>query len=1267
MGSRHSPEREIAFAMTRRIMGPEDAKAEQMQNNCRIDRGKPIQDRVPVQINDLDTSEYTSAAPPAAPPGTDSPVRSGGRQSWAEQELLRLNRALRVLSACNRAVSTSRDEGELLQDLCRIVVDVGGYRTVWVSYAEHDEARTVRVVAHAGGIGDYIDQLQLTWAETERGMGPTGTAIRTGRPVACQRILTDPYFLPWRDAAVEEGYHAAAALPLLVEGQVIGALSVCASEPDAFDPHELELLQQTAVDLAQGIALRRADAQRGQADEALRQAERVAREHASLITAALESLRLAPSADSFVRDALGTIVARLGGCGGALWTAGEGLHDTRVAIDYDLVRYRSGDELADDHPGKRPQPFPLEIVQRWRQQDAEPIILDASLLDGSHAQCARFNAWAQSLGIRSVLLVPLIFGDDVLGALTVRFQQEHHCTTEELQLAKALAQQATLVLRLSHLSRQARESAVIEERERVARERAGRLESANAALQRTLSHLVSAHDSAALLDHIMREAAGQMQAAMTGVYLHDEATDMLRLTSCVIDGDVVDLARDERFVPWRSPAPSSSVQTWRTIMRSEHFAWFTTSADGHTAPNYLLNWHRAMGHQSLLAVPLRLGDRALGFVGLFFAHEQRPDEERLELARTFGQQAALAAQMADLAERAKLAAVSDERLAQLVRTNEALTHTLDRLATESSLDTALGDMLIAISQHLGAPGSTLWLHDADNACGRLHLVYDRGRLVPGEQSGHPNARVPLPLDKRTPLLQRLFDGAVGISPIAPEEGFDPRICEHLRAQGVSSVLAIPMKAGGLLLGSCMVRLCDAGAVTAEQIEFARILVQQATLLLEVTRLAEAGKQAALSLERERIATERAAELQSINDALSRAEQLARAHTTVITNTLQSITREPTLDSFIGQVLKTIVEQLGGVGGTFWEPGVTPDTLVVRLSFEDGKLQRTDPSTHPNGGWHLPACPGFREGTDSCEPLVLNQACAQGGADASPVQDWVRDQGCGSALHVPLVIGTRLFGACTVRFAQARDFVPEELTLARALAMQATLALQLARLEEQGRRSAVLDERNRMARDIHDTLAQGFTGVVIQLEAAKDANARSRPGEANDHIQRASELARQSLAEARRSVHALRPLALEQGSLGAAIEGLLHRMTAGTGIDASLEVQGRAWDLPAEWENDLLHIVQEALANALKHASPKRLAVTLMFEDKGVNLTVSDDGSGFEASRSAAGFGLSGMRERVERLDGRLVLRSAPGDGTAVVVALHLVEHGGARAGARAAT
>jgi signal transduction histidine kinase len=264
---------------------------------------------------------------------------------------------------------------------------------------------------------------------------------------------------------------------------------------------------------------------------------------------------------------------------------------------------------------------------------------------------------------------------------------------------------------------------------------------------------------------------------------------------------------------------------------------------------------------------------------------------------------------------------------------------------------------------------------------------------------------------------------------------------------------------------------------------------------------------------------------------------------------------------------------------------------------------------------------------------------------------MRQEGCLSALQLPLVIGDKVFGACTVRFTSDKQFGAEELTLAKALALQATLALQLAKLEEQGRRTAVLDERNRMARDIHDTLAQGFTGVVIQLEAAKDATLHRRSREAKEHIQRASELARQSLAEARRSVHALRPMVLEQGSLSAAIEGLLRRMTSGTGIDARLSLDGVAWRLPPAWEEHLLHISQEALANALKHANPKNFQVNILFEPASIVLTLRDDGVGFDPTRTSSGLGLAGMHERVAHLAGRLSLRSAPGAGTEIVVTL----------------
>lgn len=1180
-------------------------------------------------------------------------------RKWVEIELRRLNRALRVLSACNRTVNRNRDEGDLLEHVCRMVVEAGGYRTAWVGYAEQDEAKTVRVVAHAGGDADYLNRLKITWAETARGLGTTGRAIRSGRPVACQHILSDPSFAPWRDDALAQGYRASVALPLLVEGQTIGALSIYAEEPDAFDAQELDLLQQTADDLAHGISACRAEQQRRHAEQALRRAEQIARGHATVISATLESIRIEPSADAFVGHALRTIVEHLGAIGGSLWVPSDNLRDARVVLNYDFGRFQRAEELDPDHPGRIAQWFPEGAARRWQEGDAEPVILDSAYIDANPAY-ARFRAWARRLGVRSVLLVPLILGEEVLGAIAVRFSQQRSYTAEELQLAKSLALQATLVSELTRLRDHSREAAVAEERERAARDTAEELRSANAALQRTLWKLVGAHDLAALLQHILREASDLVRAKMSAIYLHDEPSDTLRLVWCVAGGEVMDVAADERFVFWRTPAPAPAIKTWQTIAKTERPSWFTYSEHGHEVTSYAMNWHRAMGHESLLAVPLMLGDRALGFMGLYFDHESAPAQERIELARVFGHQAALALQLARLAERAQQAAVSEERLAQLGRTNEALTHTLDRLVSESSVDTALADMLIAVSQHLGVASSSLWLCDdvAENA--HLHLVYDRGQVVPGAETNHPDAGKSIRLTQCSLLHDRLMNGDIGITPVAPEYGFEPQLCDYFQAQGVRSILAIPMKAGGALRGCCLTRLSDQHQPSAEQVEFARILVQQATLVLEVTHVAEVEQQAALSREREHVANEKAEELEAVNQALRQAEQLARAHASVIANTLQSIAREHSLEAFLGQVLKTIVENLGGQGGTFWEPGPEPDTFVVRLVYRSGELQSADQSGHPGRAPQKLAHLGLRI-DQPCEPLVL-RSYHEGSPEEEPFREWMRQQECLSALQLPLVIGGKVFGACTVRFASDREFGVEELTLAKALALQATLALQLARLEQQSRGAAVLDERNRMARDIHDTLAQGLTGVVIQLEAAKEVLSLRRSREVKEHIQRAIELARQSLAEARRSVHALRPMVLEQGSLIAALEGLLQRMTSGTGIDARLSLDGIPWRLPPDWEEHLLHIGQEALANALRHANPKSFHVRIAFEAASIVLTLRDDGVGFDVTQTAGGLGLASMRERVVQLGGRLSLRTALNAGTEIIVILDRREPTTAQAG-----
>ncbi|MBN8449269.1 MAG: PAS domain S-box protein [Candidatus Accumulibacter sp.] len=194
-------------------------------------------------------------------------------RSCAEEALRRANRQLRMISECNQALIRATDESELLRTICRIVVEVGGYRMAWVGYAEHDEQRTVRPMAHAGHEAGYLEGLNTTWAEAERGRGANGTAIRTGRPCVIPNVAADPRFTPWRTEAVERGYAALCALPLIVGEQTLGALSIYAAAADAFDGDEVALLSELAEDLAFGISVLRMRLERGRTDRALQESE----------------------------------------------------------------------------------------------------------------------------------------------------------------------------------------------------------------------------------------------------------------------------------------------------------------------------------------------------------------------------------------------------------------------------------------------------------------------------------------------------------------------------------------------------------------------------------------------------------------------------------------------------------------------------------------------------------------------------------------------------------------------------------------------------------------------------------------------------------------------------------------------------------------------------------------------------------------------------------------------------------------------------------
>jgi signal transduction histidine kinase len=250
----------------------------------------------------------------------------------------------------------------------------------------------------------------------------------------------------------------------------------------------------------------------------------------------------------------------------------------------------------------------------------------------------------------------------------------------------------------------------------------------------------------------------------------------------------------------------------------------------------------------------------------------------------------------------------------------------------------------------------------------------------------------------------------------------------------------------------------------------------------------------------------------------------------------------------------------------------------------------------------------------------------------------------------------LLGAVSSRQATQRKVIIGELLeanrkLAASMAENAKLHAQLV---DQAEKAAVVAERQRMAREIHDTLAQGLTGIITQLEAAEQADnpAVSR------HLGTATWLARQSLAEARRSVHAIRPEALELARLPEAIENTARQWSDVNEVATEVHITGNATKLPADVEVALLRAAQEALANIAKHAGASRVGLTLSYMPDLVTLDVRDDGAGFDPTSPApdpgqGGYGLTGMRQRLDSVGGSLVIETEPGAGTALSASVPL--------------
>jgi signal transduction histidine kinase len=377
-----------------------------------------------------------------------------------------------------------------------------------------------------------------------------------------------------------------------------------------------------------------------------------------------------------------------------------------------------------------------------------------------------------------------------------------------------------------------------------------------------------------------------------------------------------------------------------------------------------------------------------------------------------------------------------------------------------------------------------------------------------------------------------------------------------------------------------------------------------------------------------------------------AEELARGQSQMLIQSMSFLAAESNLDTFLGHVLKVTVQQLDGVGGTLWFPDPLTGTTRLHLEYLDKRIIPACESQHPAvlrplpvGGRGVSTFP-----IEHAETYVLSGAVA-----GMPEENraYIYSLGVRTLLTVPMILGRETVGWICVRSSQA-DLAELErkIHLAEALANQATLAVQMARLGEQAREAAVLSERNRIARDIHDTLAQGFTGVLLNLEAANRTLKKSNLDEAMEHIDLARGLAQSCLQEARLSVSALRPEVSQRADLQQMLRTQVERLLA-SGIHATLRNSGAATDLLPQVEAELARIAQESITNVLKHAQPRQVDVSLVYAPNRITLSIVDQGEGFDVNLRHDGFGLLGMRERAERIGARLIITSTPRLGTRV--------------------
>jgi signal transduction histidine kinase len=365
--------------------------------------------------------------------------------------------------------------------------------------------------------------------------------------------------------------------------------------------------------------------------------------------------------------------------------------------------------------------------------------------------------------------------------------------------------------------------------------------------------------------------------------------------------------------------------------------------------------------------------------------------------------------------------------------------------------------------------------------------------------------------------------------------------------------------------------------------------------------------------------------------------------------LDALAAVPNLDEFLGQVMAAITRELRGASSFLRLRNFETNCLTLELVIQDGRVVNPAEAKYPEWFQSIPLDqqqPGFLKR----QAVVINLTDNLAPLSAAH-RSYLLQLGVQTLLAIPLHLGTELIGSLAFQFNESREFRPQEIEMALALESQAVLAIQVTRLAKAARQSAVLEERNRLAGEIHDGLAQSFTAICMQLGVAQE-ELTSNMGDPLCRIQRAVELANLGLAEARRSAHDLHLNTAGQAGLSATLQDLVERSAVAGRLRCDFRSENvPEKSLPPSTQHELLRIAQEAIHNAVRHAHPTSIEVSLQWDAPNLILQVKDNGSGISSVSldKSEGFGLTNMRTRATQIGATLEIQTALGHGTIVTV------------------